>query len=233
MEQTIQRKWMTSLMVLCCSILSVNGFVSVTHTTPTSTSLSFQHYNWPPHRSTFHLHMTMEDESDDDNNTNDEVLFQSTVKIDDGGSDLTDRFKYKVRYQYNYYLQKNHFCFFSPFTSNCISYSFGYFLLSISPTHNIKNKVNALMGVFDPTDGKPDDENADGNILNAMMNFPMDYSFHVVGKINAGEEEDKEKLAMEYVEQVRQMVLANTSEKVIVTKVTPRANYKFVKVSKS
>ena len=88
------------------------------------------------------------------------------------------------------------------------------------------------MGVFDPpNDGKPDDEYADGNILNAMLRFPMDYSFHVVGKINGEEDEDKEKLAMEYVEQVRQMVLANSSEQVIVTNVTPRSNYKFVKVS--
>ena len=62
---------------------------------------------------------------DNDNEINDEeeMLARATVKIDDGGSDLTNRFKYKV---------------------------------------------NALMGVFDPTDGV-DDERQDGNILNGKF----------------------------------------------------------------
>ena len=34
---------------------------------------------------------------DEDNNNNCEEAVISTVKIDDGGSDLTDRFKYKVQ----------------------------------------------------------------------------------------------------------------------------------------
>jgi len=35
------------------------------------------------------------DDEDDNNNCEEAVI--STVKIDDGGSDLTDRFKYKVQ----------------------------------------------------------------------------------------------------------------------------------------
>ncbi len=94
MEQPIQWRCMASLVTLCCCILSVNGFLSVTP----STSSSFQYYNLP-HQTTFHPKMTIDDESDDGNNASDEILFQSTVKIDDGGSDLTDRFKYKVLYR--------------------------------------------------------------------------------------------------------------------------------------
>ena len=65
------------------------------------------------------------------------IFSEATVKIDDGGSDLNDRFKYKV---------------------------------------------NALMGTYDPQNTEIDNESHNGNILNAMLNFPTDYTFNIVGK---------------------------------------------------
>lgn len=38
------------------------------------------------------------------------------------------------------------------------------------------------MGNFDPSDASQDTEENAGNILSAMMNFPAEYTFHVVGK---------------------------------------------------
>ena len=68
----------------------------------------------------------------------------SVIKIDDGGSDLTDRFKYKV---------------------------------------------NALMGTFDPPNSDLDDEHQNGNILNAMLFFPTQFTFNAVGKTSGNEDE--------------------------------------------
>lgn len=79
----------------------------------------------------------------------------SIVRIDDGGSNLTDRFKYKV---------------------------------------------NALMGTFDPP-AELDNENETGHILNAMLQFPVTYSFNVVGR-TSGDEEKKDV----FVEQVKAAV---------------------------
>lgn len=95
-----------------------------------------------------------------------------TVKIDDGGSDLTDRFKYKV---------------------------------------------NALMGTFDPANGD-DDERQDGNILNAMLTFPIQFTFNAVGR-TSGDAELKEK----YIEEVKRVVgdMSGDTEGLIV-QVTPR-----------
>lgn len=112
-----------------------------------------------------------EDESD--------AVIKSTIKIDDGGSDLTDRFKYKV---------------------------------------------NALMGVFDPTG--TDDERQDGNILNAMLKFPTLFTFNVIGRTN-GEEETKE----EYVEQVKNMVISMSGdEDSVQCQITPRGK-SFTRIS--
>ena len=68
----------------------------------------------------------------------------SVIKVDDHGSDLTDRFKYKV---------------------------------------------NALMGTFDPPNSEIDDENQNGNILSAMLFFPTQYTFNVVGKTSGSDDE--------------------------------------------
>lgn len=55
------------------------------------------------------------------------------------------------------------------------------------------------MGVFDPQG--EDDERQDGNILNAMLRFPVRYSFNVVGKTNGNEA-----MREEFVKQVKSIV---------------------------
>ena len=87
-----------------------------------------------------------EDAADKDEQTAADVepVYETVIKMDDGGSDLTERFKYKV---------------------------------------------NALMGVFDPQTGV-DDEHQQGNIMNALLKFPVRYSFNCVGRTN-GDTYDK------------------------------------------
>jgi putative lipoic acid-binding regulatory protein len=117
-------------------------------------------------------------EYDDDD---DQPLMQTgTVTMDDGGSDLTNRFKYKV---------------------------------------------NALMGVFDPQVGE-DDERQDGNILNAMLTFPTQFTFNAVGR-TSGEDSLKE----EYVEQVKETVSSLAGDEVdFKCQITPRGK-SFTRVS--
>ena len=111
----------------------------------------------------------------------DEPMFtQSTVRIDDGGSNLTDRFKYKV---------------------------------------------NALMGVFDPANGV-DDERQDGNILNAMLQFPTEFSFSAVGRTSGDD-----LLVEKYAQQVKEIVTALAGEEDnFQCRVTPRGK-SFTRVS--
>ena len=110
------------------------------------------------------------------------IVATSVVKIDDGGSNLTDRFKYKV---------------------------------------------HALMGTYDPPPSVgPDDENQSGNILNAMLTFPVRYSFNVVGR-TSGDDGVRE----EYVEAVK-AVIASVSgdDDSMECRVTPRGK-SFTRVS--
>ena len=72
-----------------------------------------------------------------DSATTETMISSASATMDNGGMDLTDRFKYKV---------------------------------------------HALMGTYDLPEGKVDDENQSGNILGAMLNFPTEYTFTVVGK---------------------------------------------------
>mmetsp|Transcript_6625 Transcript_6625/g.9465 ORF Transcript_6625/g.9465 Transcript_6625/m.9465 type:complete len:200 (+) Transcript_6625:105-704(+) len=124
-----------------------------------------------------------EDNADVDNDGDQDITAEATVRIDDGGSDLTDRFKYKV---------------------------------------------NALMGTYDPTNGV-DDENQDGNIFNAMLNFPAEHTFNVVGKTN-GEDDIRDA----FVEDVKKMVSSLSGEEKVDCRVTPRGNnYTRVKVQVS
>ena len=108
----------------------------------------------------------------------DAPIAEAVVKIDDGGSDLTNRFKYKV---------------------------------------------NALMGVFDPQDGV-DDERQEGNILNAMLKFPIRYTFNIVGK-TSGDDETREK----YLEEVYKVVLRISGDDEMRCQITPRGK-NFTKV---
>jgi putative lipoic acid-binding regulatory protein len=118
--------------------------------------------------------LQMADEESEDN----PFYTKSTIRIDDGGSDLTDRFKYKV---------------------------------------------NALMGVFDPIG--VDDERQDGNIYNAMLNFPTKFTFTAVGRTN-GEENIKES----YINKVKDTVKSLSGDDETRCTVTPRGS-KFTRVS--
>mmetsp|Transcript_3721 Transcript_3721/g.5715 ORF Transcript_3721/g.5715 Transcript_3721/m.5715 type:complete len:194 (+) Transcript_3721:66-647(+) len=109
------------------------------------------------------------------------MISPASVTMDDGGSDLTDRFKYKV---------------------------------------------HALMGTYDLPEGKVDDENQTGNILGAMLNFPTEYTFTVVGK--KAETEDP---CDNYERKVRAVVESALGEAAnIEMRVTPRGK-RFTKVS--
>ena len=111
--------------------------------------LHHHHHPRPVSRSRGSTSRLYEDRGGDDNRDNEGVPDSiPLVKIDDGGSDLNDRFKYKV---------------------------------------------HALMGSFDPVGGAPDDENQNGNILNAMLTFPTQYTFNVVGKTPERSEESVER----------------------------------------
>ena len=44
------------------------------------------------------------------------------------------------------------------------------------------------MGKYDPIQTEMDNENADGNILQAMINFPSLYVFNIVGRTNGIDE---------------------------------------------
>jgi len=104
----------------------------------------------------------------------------STVRIDDGGSNLTDRFKYKV---------------------------------------------HALMGDYDPpTEGAADDEDQDGNIMRALVDFPTRHVFEAVGK--AADDADRKV----YADRVRTVVFESTGDDDgLELEVVPRGS-KFVKV---
>jgi putative lipoic acid-binding regulatory protein len=83
-------------------------------------------------------------------------------------------------------------------------------------------KVQALMGNFDPVG--VDDERQDGNILNAMINFPARYTFHVVGK-TCGDDG----LQQAYIENVQRIVQGTTGDEDITCESVPRGT-KFTKV---
>lgn len=125
----------------------------------------------------------MKDNVDDDPGSSSsgmvEPLIEATIRYDDGGSNLTDRFKYKV---------------------------------------------NALMGNFDPVEGVPNDERADGNILNAILTFPLRYTFNIVGRTGGDDVQTKQ-----YIDDVRNVVFEMTGDDEIVSKVTPRGK-NFTKV---
>jgi len=100
-------------------------------------------------QSSCRLQASSDDDDDDDLESNSSedvdgneddvtpVVETSTVRIDDGGSDLTDRFKYKVRnYCGSQHLQSGGY---EDFERTAVSNSVCVFLLT---------KVNALMGVF-------------------------------------------------------------------------------------
>jgi putative lipoic acid-binding regulatory protein len=103
----------------------------------------------------------------------------AVFRVNDGGSNLTDRFKYKV---------------------------------------------HALMGTYDPPAEK-DNENETGHILNAMLQFPVTYSFNVVGR-TSGDEAKKDV----FVEQVKAAVTSVSGpDENMSLRITPRGK-SFTKV---
>lgn len=126
-----------------------------------------------------HSSKASSDRAEESSQEDDEIVAKATVRIDDGGSNLTDRFKYKV---------------------------------------------NALMGVFDPPSPSVDTEKECGNILAAMLKFPIRYSFNVVGKTETADEKE------DFVQQVQQLVTALSGDEDIVSHVTPRGS-KFTKIT--
>jgi len=70
-------------------------------------------------------------------------------------------------------------------------------------TNRFKYKVNALMGSYDPIQGDTDTEQTDGNILNALLQFPTLYSFNIVGRTGGDDESIKDA----YVQQVKSIVV--------------------------
>ena len=96
-------------------------------------------------------------------------------------------------------------------------------------SNRFKYKVQALMGAFDPADATVDNENHNGNILNAMLLFPVPYTFNAVGKTQGDQENMKT-----FVSQVESIVLQETGELQdrISTQITPRGS-KFTKIAVS
>ncbi|GKY97452.1 hypothetical protein MPSEU_000703700 [Mayamaea pseudoterrestris] len=157
--------------ILLCSCLRLHAFALRQWTRKA--------HHRPAQRLLRPLRLDQNGNSESMNNEEDDILFESTVKIDDHGSDLTDRFKYKV---------------------------------------------NALMGVFDPPT-ETDNERTEGNILNAMLNFPVYYSFNVVGRTNSNEAEKDV-----FVEAVKAIVKRNSGKEDVTCSITPRGN-NFTKVT--
>lgn len=92
-------------------------------------------------------------------------------------------------------------------------------------TDRFKYKVHALMGDYDPTEGMVDNEDQDGNIMKALITFPTQHVFDVVGKIEADNDSD----TTSYADKVRTIVFDTTGDENIQCEIIPRGK-KFVKV---
>jgi putative lipoic acid-binding regulatory protein len=87
---------------------------------------------------------------------------------------------------------------------------------------NTYTKVHALMGTYDPPQGTTDDENQMGHITGALLQFPIDYTFSVVGKTTDGDS---------YASDVKNLVKSILgSDARMETRVVPRGS-KFTRVS--
>jgi putative lipoic acid-binding regulatory protein len=197
------------LSLLLCSLLALPYSVALCHTSSRRQQsvpflFSRAQKSFSPYRNRFLLFQSVDDlgaessafdeqgvpEENSSNNatdiTNDnsdeEAIMTTTVRMDDGGSNMTDRFKYKV---------------------------------------------NALMGVFDPADVEANNERGSGNILNALLNFPVNYSFNVVGRTRG-----EKTLEEEFIGQVKAIVWKGSGddEENVLCQITPRGK-SFTKVT--
>jgi putative lipoic acid-binding regulatory protein len=96
------------------------------------------------------------------------------------------------------------------------------------PTDRFKYKVHALMGTYDPEDGAVDDEGQDGNILKAMLTFPTQYVFHVVGRKNDDDNNNNDD-DNDYANSVKKIVYETTGDDNIECEIIPRGK-RFIKV---
>ena len=94
-------------------------------------------------------------------------------------------------------------------------------------TDRFKYKVHALMGDYDPSEGMVDNEDQDGKILKALVTFPPQLVFDVVGKINDGDDDCSD--SSTYADKVRSIVFDTTGDEDIKCDIIPRGT-KFVKV---
>lgn len=165
---------MQSLLLLALLLLTTSSYsftIQPLHSNKGSLS-STQRY-----QSESCLYSSAQSDNDDSSSPQDdaaneiEPVYETVIKMDDGGSDLTDRFKYKV---------------------------------------------NALMGVFDPQTGV-DDEHQSGNIVNALLKFPAQYSFNVVGR-TSGDDALKE----EFVREIKDIVSSLSGDDKMEVRITPR-----------
>jgi putative lipoic acid-binding regulatory protein len=103
------------------------------------------------------------------------------------------------------------------------------------PTDRFKYKVHALMGTYDPAEGEVDDEGQDGNILKAMLSFPTQYVFHVVGRKNQpstnddDDDDNNNNDDDDYASSVRKIIYETTGDDNIECEIIPRGK-RFIKV---
>jgi putative lipoic acid-binding regulatory protein len=81
------------------------------------------------------------------------------------------------------------------------------------------------MGDFDPPSPDTDNENVDGNILNAMLNFPCKYDFNVVGLIDSDDDSSET-----YASLVQSIISENTGDENIQCRIKPRG-HKYIKLT--
>ena len=84
------------------------------------------------------------------------------------------------------------------------------------------------MGDYDPLPGAVNDENQTGNIIGALLQFPTEYTFTVVGKTLEKEESAAGDIYAKEVKQVLTSVLGSDAEMEV--RVVPRGK-KFTRVS--
>ena len=89
-------------------------------------------------------------------------------------------------------------------------------------TDRFKYKVHALMGTYDPPSGTLDDDKQMGNIIGALLQFPTEYTFSVVGKTTDSDDYTQR------VTSVFRSVLGSDAQ--LETRIVPRGK-KFTRVS--
>ena len=86
------------------------------------------------------------------------------------------------------------------------------------------------MGTYEPPTGTVDDENGTGNIIGALLQFPTDYTFSVVGKNNQ-QLDDESDGRDAYANEVKSIIFSVLgSDAQIEMRVVPRGK-KFTRVT--